>query len=75
MISSFNYAPAGVLAPSTYVMLVFAAHIGYVVFGTLPDVATWIGMALIVAAGLLIAHGERRAALAKVQFQESRVTP
>lgn len=59
MISAFNYAPASVVSPVGYSMLVFAAIIGYVAFGTLPDLATWIGMALIVAAGLYIAHRER----------------
>jgi drug/metabolite transporter (DMT)-like permease len=62
MILSFNYAPAAVVAPFTYAMLVFAAIIGYVVFGTFPDLATWAGIALIVGAGLYIAHRERVAA-------------
>lgn len=60
MIASFNYAPAAVISPFTYVMLVFAAIIGYVVFGTFPDAATWIGIALIVGAGVYIAERERR---------------
>jgi drug/metabolite transporter (DMT)-like permease len=59
MISAFNYAPAGVVSPYTYAMLLFAALIGYLVFGTFPDLATWIGIALIVGAGLFIAHRER----------------
>lgn len=59
MISSFNFAPAAVVSPFTYAMLVFAAIIGYVVFGTFPDVATWVGIVLIVGAGLFIAHRER----------------
>ena len=50
------------IAPFTYAMLVFAAIIGYLVFGTFPDVATWVGIALIVGAGLFIAQRERRAA-------------
>ncbi len=62
MISSFNYAPAAVVSPFTYAMLVFAAIIGYAVFGTFPDLATWIGIALIVGAGLFIAHRERQLA-------------
>jgi|LNFM01.1.fsa_nt_gb drug/metabolite transporter (DMT)-like permease len=62
MISSFNYAAATVVAPFTYAMLVFAAIIGYVAFGAVPDVPTWIGMFLIVGAGLYIAHRERQAA-------------
>ena len=64
MISAFNFAPAAVVSPVGYSMLVFAAIIGYLVFGNLPDLPTWIGMVLIVAAGLYIAHRERVAAQA-----------
>lgn len=62
MISAFNHAPAPVVAPFTYAMLVFAAVIGYVWFGDLPDMATWIGIVLIVGAGLYIANRERQLA-------------
>ncbi|CAN0489180.1 unnamed protein product, partial [Phaeothamnion confervicola] len=59
MITAFMFAPAGVIAPYSYVMLVFAAIIGYAAFGTFPDLSTWLGIALIVGAGLYIAHRER----------------
>lgn len=62
MIGSFSFAPASVVAPYTYAMLVFAALIGYLYFGNLPDLASWIGIALIVGAGLYIAHRERQKA-------------
>ena len=62
MISAFMFAPAGVIAPFTYAMLVFAAIIGYFAFGTFPDTLTWAGIALIVGAGLYIAHRERQLA-------------
>jgi drug/metabolite transporter (DMT)-like permease len=61
MIASFSYAPASVVAPYTYAMLVFAALIGYLAFGDFPDFAGWVGIALIVGAGLFIAQRERRA--------------
>lgn len=60
MITSFMYAPAAVIAPFTYAMLVFAVLIGYLLFGTFPDLATWMGIALIVGAGVFIAERERR---------------
>ncbi len=62
MITAFNYAPAAVIAPYTYAMLVFAALVGYLAFGTFPDIATWFGIALIVGAGVFIAHRERQLA-------------
>lgn len=64
MISSFNYAPAATVAPFTYAMLVFAALIGLVFFGTFPDPVTWLGIGLIVGAGLFIAHRERQVGMA-----------
>ena len=64
MISSFKFAPAAVISPYSYTMLIFATLIGYLVFGTVPDAISWLGMALIVGSGLYIAHRERRVAQA-----------
>jgi len=61
MISSFKFAPAAIISPYSYTMLLFAALIGYFVFGTVPDPVGWMGIALIVGSGLYIAHRERRA--------------
>jgi len=61
MISSFKFAPAAVISPYSYTLLIFAALIGYFVFGTIPDAFTWIGIALIVGSGVFIAYRERRA--------------
>ncbi len=60
LISSFKFAPAAIVSPYSYTMLLFAALIGYFVFGTVPDTVTWGGIALIVGSGLYIAHRERR---------------
>ena len=59
MISSFKFGPAAVISPYFYTALIFAALIGYLVFGDIPDTTSWIGMALIVGSGLYIAHRER----------------
>lgn len=60
MISSFMFAPAAIISPFSYTMLIFASLIGYFVFGTVPDSIGWLGIGLIVGAGLYIAHRERR---------------
>ena len=60
MISSFKFGPAAVISPYFYTALIFAALIGYLVFGDIPDTTSWIGMALIVGSGLYIAHRERQ---------------
>jgi drug/metabolite transporter (DMT)-like permease len=60
MISSFIFAPAVVIAPYAYALLVFAALIGYFSFGAIPEPLTWVGIAMIVASGLTIAFRERK---------------
>ncbi len=45
---------AGVLAPFQYLELVSATLLGWLVFGNFPDGMTWVGTAVIVAAGLYV---------------------
>jgi len=60
VIKAYQNAQASVVAPFHYVELVAAMAFGFVVFGDFPDAVTWIGIALIVGAGLYLAHRERR---------------
>ena len=62
LIRAFRLAPASTLTPFTYVQLVWAALLGWLVFGHVPDVLSATGMAVIAAAGLWLALGERRSA-------------
>ena len=59
-ILAFQQAPASALSPFTYMQLVFATMIGWVMFGTFPDAWTIAGMAVIGGSGLLITLHERR---------------
>lgn len=59
MIRAFTLAPASLLAPFSYVQLVWATLIGYLVFHDLPDRWTLAGAAAITLAGLYIWHRER----------------
>jgi drug/metabolite transporter (DMT)-like permease len=44
-----------------YVQLIWAAALGYLVFGDVPSVWTWLGAVIIIASGLSIAwRGGRR---------------
>jgi drug/metabolite transporter (DMT)-like permease len=63
LILAFARAPASALTPFTYVHLVFATTIGWLVFGHLPDALTFAGMGLIAGSGLLLTWHERRRAL------------
>lgn len=61
LIRAFQLAPAVVLQPFSYTLLLFAVVIGYLVFGDIPDAWTLLGGAVIVAAGVYTALRERRA--------------
>jgi drug/metabolite transporter (DMT)-like permease len=45
-------ASAATIAPANYVQILFAVTIGWIVFGDMPDVLTFAGIALIIGAGL-----------------------
>jgi drug/metabolite transporter (DMT)-like permease len=62
-ILAFQRAPASALTPFTYLQVVFATMIGWLVFEDFPDALTLAGMALIVGSGLLLTWHERRRAL------------
>ena len=55
-------APASALSPYTYMQLVFAIIVGWVIFGSFPDAWTIAGMMVIGGSGLLITLHERRRA-------------
>jgi drug/metabolite transporter (DMT)-like permease len=57
---SYRYADVSALAPFDYTSLIWAAALGYFLFGELPMEQTWIGAAIIVAAGLFIIWRERQ---------------
>lgn len=46
---AFRRAPAATLMPFTYTQIVFAAALGYALFGHVPDGWAWSGMLLIAA--------------------------
>ena len=54
-IKALEYAPASLLAPFAYVQLLWVSIFGILVFGDFPDGITIIGMAIVVAGGLLAA--------------------
>lgn len=55
-------ADASILAPFDFTRLIFVAIMAYFAFGQMPDVWTWIGGAIILGAGVYIAHRESVAA-------------
>lgn len=55
------HAPASVLAPLTYLAIVTATLLGYLVFDDLPDAFTWLGMAIVIASGMALWWSQARA--------------
>lgn len=60
LIRAFTLAEAGVVAPFSYVGLIFAVFFGYVFFAEIPDTMTFVGALVIVGSGLYVWHRERQ---------------
>jgi S-adenosylmethionine uptake transporter len=54
MITAMSMAAANRIAPFTYFEIIAAVIIGFVIFGTLPDMLAWVGMALIITSGTVV---------------------
>lgn len=59
LVLAYRYGDASVLASYAYIQLIWSSGLGYLVFGAVPDVWTFVGSAVIVASGLYTAHRER----------------
>ena len=59
IIFAYRYADASVLAPFSYVQIIWASMIGFSAFGEVSDRWTYIGAAVIMASGVYTAHRER----------------
>lgn len=57
---AFRVAPASLLAPFQYLEIVSATIAGLVLFGEFPELSKWIGIVMIVGAGLYVFWRERR---------------
>jgi drug/metabolite transporter (DMT)-like permease len=62
--NAFKHADATVVLPFDFTKLIWAALVGYAMFGEVPDVWTWIGGTVIFASSLFMAYRERTARLA-----------
>jgi len=60
LIKAYLAAPASLVAPFTYLQMIWATIYGYAIFGQLPDELSAIGMAVIVASGAGLVVHERR---------------
>jgi drug/metabolite transporter (DMT)-like permease len=58
--AAFRDAPASVLAPMSYLQLLWVALLGWIVFDHIPDAPSLLGMAIIGASGVMVALKSRQ---------------
>lgn len=58
---SLKLAPASVVVPYQYTLIVWAVFLGWIVFGDVPALSTLIGVAIIISAGVWIFLDEAKA--------------
>ena len=59
MIETFRFAEAKIVAPFRYTGIVWAAILGFIIWGQLPDKFGVLGVFIIIASGLYILHRQR----------------
>lgn len=57
---AFGFGPANILSPFQYFQLLASVAVGFVLFGEVPDLFTWLGAAVIVGSGLFIGWTQTR---------------
>jgi drug/metabolite transporter (DMT)-like permease len=65
LIRALDYAHASAMQPYSYTLLVWAAIMGFLVFGDIPAVWTFVGGALVVLGGLYSWHRDRLEVMAR----------
>jgi drug/metabolite transporter (DMT)-like permease len=58
-IAAMRHAELSVVAPFRYVGLLWAVLLGWVVWGDIPNALAWVGIALLIAAGLAMIRQQR----------------
>jgi drug/metabolite transporter (DMT)-like permease len=64
---AFRQASVAVVAPFDYSHMLWAVIYGYLLWGDLPGIRTWIGTAVITASGLYIIYREHRIRMRSTQ--------
>ena len=57
---AYKFAQSSFVAPFEYTAMIWAVMYGLVLFGDFPDGATWFGMSIVVASGLLMMWRDAR---------------
>jgi len=59
---AYGFAPAAVIAPFSYLQIMFMALAGWLVFGQFPDASLYLGAPIVIGSGLYIWLRERKLA-------------
>jgi len=59
LIRALGSSPPAALMPLSYLVLIWSAGYGYLIFGDLPDKMTVLGAGIVMASGLYVLHRER----------------
>ncbi|MEZ5649554.1 MAG: DMT family transporter [Burkholderiaceae bacterium] len=62
MIAAVRNGELSVVAPFRYTGLLWALVLGFIIWGDIPNVVSWIGIALLLSAGMLLVQEQRRLA-------------
>lgn len=60
IINSMRHGEMSLIAPFRYSGLLFAVVLGYTIWGDVPNLVAWCGIALLVGSGLYVLYHERR---------------
>jgi drug/metabolite transporter (DMT)-like permease len=73
-VTAHRFADASSLAPMTYIQVIYATASGYFIFGNLPNWATVVGTAIIIASGVYIWRRERELLLERRRVEAATLT-
>jgi len=65
LVTSTRHGSLSVVAPFRYSALLFATIIGFAVWGDVPNLLAWCGIALVVGSGIQVLRSSRRARIAE----------
>ncbi len=60
VVKAYQHAQASLLSPVAYGQIIGATFLGFMLFGELPDLWTWVGTSIIIGCGLYIGYRERQ---------------
>ena len=58
VVLAYRQGNASLIAPFSYVQLIWAGTLGYLVFGDFPDAWTMVGAAIVIASGIYVFYRE-----------------